>query len=205
MNRCVFSVLLGWAVAASAQASVVITMQPRDDIVPVGDVGVFRVGAESEFSVFYQWYVDDAPIPGAVTASYTTEPVSFGVDGLLFSVVIVDDESAVISRGAMLHVVEVPEPTVPGDANVDGVVDDKDASILGARWHQPSGANWLDGDFNDDDVVDDRDAAILAAHWHEGVGEELPSVPEPSMLISVLSLLATGALGFTCYQRRKPV
>jgi hypothetical protein len=82
-----------------------------------------------------------------------------------------------------------------GDANDDGVVDDKDASILGAHWLQTG--NWLDGDFNADNVVNDKDAAILAAHWGEGVGEE--SVPEPGSL----ALLAGMALmGVVCLRRR---
>jgi hypothetical protein len=52
-----------------------------------------------------------------------------------------------------------------GDANADGIVNDKDASILGAHWQQMGGAGWLDGDFNGDGNVNDADAAILAAHW----------------------------------------
>ena len=51
-----------------------------------------------------------------------------------------------------------------GDANVDLVVDDRDASILAAHWRQAGG--WADGDFNGDGSVDDRDASILATHWH---------------------------------------
>jgi hypothetical protein len=93
----------------------------------------------------------------------------------------------------------IPEP---GDANGDGVVNDTDASIVGAHW-MSTDAQWGDGDFNGDNVVNDRDAAILAAHWHEAV-EQNPSVPEPSMLVSILSLLATGALGFVWHRRRKP-
>ena len=76
-----------------------------------------------------------------------------------------------------------------GDANADGVVDDKDASILGSHWQQ-GGAGWLDGDFNGDGNVNDADAAILAAHWHEGMGEGTPNVPEPS----TLALAAIGAV-----------
>jgi hypothetical protein len=51
-----------------------------------------------------------------------------------------------------------------GDANLDGVVDDKDASILGRHWQMLQGATWLDGDFNGDHNVNDADAAIFAAH-----------------------------------------
>ena len=78
---------------------------------------------------------------------------------------------------------------LPGDANGDGVVDDKDASILGAHWLQSG--DWGDGDFNRDGKVNDKDAAILAAHWSQGGGEE--SVPEPGVCV----LLAAGlvALG----------
>ncbi|MCX7427700.1 MAG: right-handed parallel beta-helix repeat-containing protein [Planctomycetia bacterium] len=61
------------------------------------------------------------------------------------------------------------EYRLTGDANLDAVVDDKDASILGAHWRQQAGATWADGDFNADGKVDDRDAAILAAHWGEQI------------------------------------
>ena len=65
-------------------------------------------------------------------------------------------------------------PLVPGDANRDGVVDDRDASILGQHWLQ-SGMTWAQGDFNDDGRVNDQDAAILAAHW----GQQATEAAEP--------------------------
>ena len=78
-------------------------------------------------------------------------------------------------------------PDLLGDANDDGVVNDLDASILGAHWQMQSGATWADGDFNGDQKVDDRDAAILAAHWG-GTGAE-GSVPEPSTLVLLVGLV----------------
>ena len=64
---------------------------------------------------------------------------------------------------------------IVGDANGDYVVDDQDASILGAHWQRQAGATWADGDFNADGKVDDRDAAIMAAHWGQQiVVETLP-------------------------------
>jgi hypothetical protein len=83
-----------------------------------------------------------------------------------------------------------------GDANADGVVDDKDASILGAHWLQTG--NWLDGDFNRDGNVNDADAAILAAHWGEGVGEG--AVPEPG---SLALLAGIAVMGMVYLRRRK--
>jgi hypothetical protein len=75
-----------------------------------------------------------------------------------------------------------------GDANLDGVVDDEDASILGKNWQCQWNATWLMGDFNDDQKVDDKDAAILAAHW----GEHAPGaeVPEPSTVVLLLGAVA---------------
>ena len=87
---------------------------------------------------------------------------------------------------------------VPGDADRNGVVNDLDASILGAHWLQ-GGMGWDDGDFNNDGVVNDRDAAILAAHWGEG-GTGGPSVPEPG---SLALLVGIALMGMVYLRRRK--
>jgi hypothetical protein len=85
-------------------------------------------------------------------------------------------------------------PPLLGDANNDGVVNDKDASILGAHWQQSG--NWGDGDFNLDGVVNDKDAAILAAHWGQTSGAG-GSVPEPGTFVLVM-----GGLLCLCRRRR---
>jgi hypothetical protein len=96
------------------------------------------------------------------------------------------DDSQLYTTG----VLTVEREFILGDANGDTVVDDRDASILGAHWRQTGGATWFDGDFTGDGNVNDADAAILAAHWHEGMGEGTPNVPEPS----TLALAAIGAV-----------
>jgi hypothetical protein len=80
------------------------------------------------------------------------------------------------------------ESTIPGDANLDGRVDDQDASILAAHWQQ-SEMSWANGDFNNDGRVDDQDASILAAHWHEGVSEGTSPVPEPATAVLLAGIL----------------
>jgi hypothetical protein len=85
-----------------------------------------------------------------------------------------------------------------GDANLDNVVDDLDASILGRYWQTPSDATWAMGDFNGDHMVNDADAAIMAAHWTGSQGNE-GSVPEPSTLV----LLGAGALALLTVARRR--
>ncbi|MCX7429249.1 MAG: VPDSG-CTERM sorting domain-containing protein [Planctomycetia bacterium] len=79
---------------------------------------------------------------------------------------------------------------LPGDANIDGVVDDKDASALGKNWQVQTGATWFMGDFNFDGKVDDEDAAILAAHYGQSAG--VGSVPEPSTAVLLLGLALAG-------------
>jgi hypothetical protein len=95
---------------------------------------------------------------------------------------------------------------IPGDANLDGNVNDVDASILAANWLIPSDALWEDGDFNSDGRVDDSDAAIMAAHWHETAAEGVPpgtpagdaaAVPEPAALALLAGMAAVLLLRFT--------
>ena len=67
----------------------------------------------------------------------------------------------------------------PGDANMDGVVDEADAATLAGHWGQ-GGSCWSDGDFNNDGTVNAADASILAANWgHQAEEACSASVPEP--------------------------
>lgn len=88
---------------------------------------------------------------------------------------------------------------IPGDANLDGQVNDLDASVLAINWLNQSGtATWRMGDFNGDGNVSCIDASILAANWgHIEPGEG--SVPEPS----VLGLLGTAILSGVAFRRRR--
>jgi hypothetical protein len=96
-----------------------------------------------------------------------------------------------------LQIVPSSPTFILGDANGDDVVNDEDASILGANWRRTGDATWAQGDFNDDKNVDDRDAAILAAHW--GATGEGGSVPEPS----TATLVLIGAIALLGVARRR--
>ena len=85
-----------------------------------------------------------------------------------------------------LHILAIYTPSLPGDSNGDGHVDDTDASILALNW-QSADATWIMGDFNNDGFVNDADATILAANWHHGVGLD-NMVPEPGAAVLLLGL-----------------
>lgn len=88
--------------------------------------------------------------------------------------------------------------TLPGDANLDGRVDEDDAVILAAHWHQTSGMTWSDGDFNGDGKVNDADASIMATRWLVGTGGEMTPIPEPATIF----LLIGGGLSAWLLRRR---
>jgi hypothetical protein len=91
---------------------------------------------------------------------------------------------------------------IPGDANLDYVVNDLDAAIMAAHWQMTSGAIWECGDFNGDGAVNDLDASILVQHWHETdprEGNNPSPVPEPTVLV----LLAGGFLSLVLWRWRQ--
>ncbi|TVS21121.1 MAG: PEP-CTERM sorting domain-containing protein, partial [Planctomycetaceae bacterium] len=73
----------------------------------------------------------------------------------------------------------------PGDATLDGVVDDVDLQIVQQNLGM-SDATWTEGDFTGNGQVGLRDAFLLAQHY----GATPTSVPEPGSLI----LLGLGGL-----------
>jgi len=90
------------------------------------------------------------------------------------------------------RVASVPAPTIPGDANLDGIVDQADYTI----WYNhygASGATWADGDVTGDNIVDQADYTV----WYNNYGSTGGNVPEPM----TMALLAIG--GLAMLRRRK--
>ena len=95
--------------------------------------------------------------------------------------------------------------SLPGDANLDGVVDSTDLNNVGIHWQTESSATWSDGDFNGDMSVDASDLNTIGAAWMNRASDfdfanaaAPAAVPEPSGSLPVL-------LGFAlAVARRRP-
>jgi hypothetical protein len=78
-----------------------------------------------------------------------------------------------------------PKQFFPGDANLDGIVDQADYTV----WYNGYGTSgdWGHGDFNADGLVDQADYTI----WYNGYGATGDGVPEPATIV----LMALGGFG----------
>jgi hypothetical protein len=103
--------------------------------------------------------------------------------------------------------------TYYGDANLDGVVDGSDYSLIDNGYLNHL-TGWFNGDFNYDGVIDGSDYTLIDNAFNQqgaafnsiianqtsqiGAPSESTAVPEPTSL----GLLAMGATGLLAYRRR---
>jgi hypothetical protein len=95
--------------------------------------------------------------------------------------------------------------TRTGDANLDGVVNDDDVTIVGAVYAPGvANANWANGDFDYNGFVDDDDVTLLGALYNPSLPPipaappaGVAAVPEPSTwLMLTLGGLGAGLFGW---------
>jgi len=92
---------------------------------------------------------------------------------------VADDQDAACAEAATTTLLYLPASRTPGDADMDGVVDEEDLDVLLAHFGTPAGMNWLDGDFDQDEAVDDADLSLLLKNFTHSQGS---AVPEPTAL-----------------------
>ncbi len=87
-------------------------------------------------------------------------------------------------------------PSVPGDVDLDGFVDDADLSIVLANWGSRADL-WTDGELTGSRPIDDSDLSLVLANW-TGSAPASSTIPEPA----TLWMLAMGG-GLALRKRRK--
>ncbi len=98
----------------------VITQQPAAVTANEGEPATFFVQASGS-GLRYQWSVNGTPIPGAIAATFNTEPLVVANSGAVYSVMVYNAAGLVASQNAVLTVQAVVAPTVsqqPANASV---------------------------------------------------------------------------------------
>jgi hypothetical protein len=96
------------------------------------------------------------------------------------------------------------QTALPGDVNLDGIVNGQDIGIVASNWLAMNPAGTAPGDANGDGIVNGQDIALIATNWlHSfsgggGAGSGA-AVPEPSTFF----LAALGGLAFFACRRRR--
>ncbi|MEM9353855.1 MAG: TIGR03790 family protein [Planctomycetota bacterium] len=80
------------------------------------------------------------------------------------------------------------KPWLPGDTNLDGVVEFEDFFTMQGNWGQAGG--FEDGDFNGDNVIDAADFAILETNWLQS-DEPIPDSDAPAIVAELTDPTAT--------------
>src|SRR5262249_17316220 len=80
---------------------------------------------------------------------------------------------------------------IAGDANMNGVVDSADFSVLATNFNKSPGQTWALGDFNADGIVNALDFNQLASHYGATAS---PPLPAPSQTQDLFSASSTKSL-----------
>ena len=88
----------------NSTGSPVITQQPSDQMVTVGETATFSVAATGTLPLTYQWQKGTTPIAGATSASYTTPATASSDSGSQFKVVVSNADGNMTSNPATLTV-----------------------------------------------------------------------------------------------------
>ena len=99
----------------AAPAAPVITTQPVNQSVVVGQSATFTVTATGGGTIAYQWKKSGTDISGATSSTYTTPATAIGDSGAVFTVVVSNAAGPVTSAQASLTVTaEAVKPSITG-------------------------------------------------------------------------------------------
>ena len=109
-----------------------ITSQPAAATVAQGQPASFAVAATGD-ALQYQWMKNNAAIPGATSAAYTTPATQAFDNGAVYSVIVYNNAGLVFSSGALLTVVAPVTPPVITVQPVDATINDGEFATIVAE------------------------------------------------------------------------
>ncbi|HEV7611819.1 MAG TPA: hypothetical protein VGO37_08100 [Steroidobacteraceae bacterium] len=89
----------------------VITIEPSNQFVSVGQAATFTVSATGTAPLSYQWQKNSSPVAGATASIYTTAAAALADSGSSFAVLVTDASGSTASRSAALSVTSGVVPT----------------------------------------------------------------------------------------------
>ncbi|MGH7145585.1 MAG: DNRLRE domain-containing protein [Planctomycetota bacterium] len=99
-----------------------ITAQPADQTVTVGNTATFSAGANG-INLSYQWYKNGAAISGATSATYTTPATTLADDGSLYTLTVSNLVGSHTTNPATLHVLPTANQAPVIDSNISAAPD----------------------------------------------------------------------------------
>lgn len=113
--------------------TLVITQQPTDASIIIGQKATFSISLDNSTSVSYQWLKNQSPISGATKSSYSIDAVGITDDNSAYSVRLTNATTSLTSQSAKLTVISknvIAEHL--GGKSIDSVEYDRvDGSLLG--------------------------------------------------------------------------
>ncbi len=161
------------------------------------DLGAVPAGWDSNFALGALRIGGDQPGRLELADLTDNQPGAAGTEALYVTELAIDDGSTLLLNGLHLYFLNGGDAKLllPGDATLDGFVDDCDLSLLLANWGKTTG--WSRGELSGVGPVDDNDLSLLLANW-TGAAPAPMAVPEPASL----ALLAIGGAALLRRRRR---
>jgi glucose/arabinose dehydrogenase len=89
-----------------------ITQQPANRTVPIGGTATFSIAATGTAPLSYQWQRNSTNIVGAITASYTTPPVTAGDNNSAYRCVVTNAAGTATSNAGILTITSNTAPAL---------------------------------------------------------------------------------------------
>jgi probable HAF family extracellular repeat protein len=189
-------------------------LSPRSearDISAVGDRVVGSAGSATTPDTAIVWDPQSGMRP--VAEVLTEAGVDLNGWRLIEATGISDDGRVIVGRGinsqgrqeawmALLPGL-TPDPSIPGDANLDGRVDSLDLALTVKNLGQTCGATFTHGDFSGDGMVSTADLLILRSHFGAGGPTAAAAVPEPAL--GALAAIAGFIVALSRWCKKVPI